>query len=198
MAAKKKAKVKTKPARGSRKRRGNGKDFTGGKENEVEVRSIGDNSGLNLPAPDDFEHHYKSIRGAQDKVKTAQAISSQASESANKCSPGLAKVIKDTLKIENENDPVKLQRHLEMMGMGLSHIGSTIQISIFDSLAGDEDDLVAKRGYADGKAARPSNNRYPSGSSLAEIYDTNWAKGQAENMAAITQAPQNGEAQTAH
>jgi hypothetical protein len=158
---------------------------TGAKANAVEVRTaakIGDNSKLKLPAPDTFDHHYKSIRGAQDKVKTAQALSSQASESANKASPGLAKVIKDTLKIENENDPIKLARHLEMMGMGLKQINSPIQLTVFDTLQGDVADQAYKRGFDDGENGRTANNAYPDGSDLATAYGDGWRHGTAKNL----------------
>lgn len=158
---------------------------TGAQEGAVEVRTaakIGDNSKLKLPAPNDFDHHYKSIRGAQDKVKTAQALSSQASESANKCSPGLAKVIKDTLKIEAENDPEKLKRHLEMMGMGLKQISSSIQLTVFDSLQGDVADQAYSRGAADGEAGRSANNAYPDGSELNAEYARGWRHGTAKNL----------------
>lgn len=158
---------------------------TGAKENSVEVRTaakIGDNSQLKLPAPADFDHHYKSMRGAKEKVATAQALSSQASESANKCSPGLAAVIKNTLKIEAENDPAKLQRHLEMMGMGLKHIGSSVQMTIFDTLAGDVADQAYKRGFADGEAPRAAANPYPEGSDLYADYAKGWREGTAKNL----------------
>lgn len=199
MASKKKAKGKT-VARGKKPapRRRSSKPT---KAETVEVRTvagIGDNSQLALPAPDDYEHHMKSIRGAKDKLETAKSLLSHAKTAANKTCPGLAASISETLQIEREGDPVKLQTRLEMLGMGLKHIGSTIQLSVFDTLAGDEEELVARRGYEDGKAARPCNNKYPVGSSLADLYNENWQKGQAENMAGITQAPSNGEAHTAH
>lgn len=168
--------------RGKRGRKSKAESMTGAKESQVEVRTIGDNSGLKLPAPKDFDYHYKSMRGALDKVKTAQALSSQASESANKCSPGLAQVIKNTIKIENEDDPAKLKRHLEMMGMGLKHIDSTIQINIFDSLAGDQIELVYKRGFSDGEAGRTAQNDYPEGSALAKEYARGWRHGTGKNL----------------
>lgn len=173
----------SKGKRGGRSKRSKAEASTGAKENGVDVRkvSIGDNS-LALPDPKDFDHHYKSMRGARDKVQTAQALSSQASESANKCSPGLAKIIKETLKIENENDPVKLQRHLNMLGMGLKHINSTVQISIFDTLAGDVAEQAYKRGVDDGENARGSNQQYPEGSDLAGHYTRGWQHGTAKNM----------------
>jgi hypothetical protein len=104
-------------ASGAAKRRKTGKgraeSVTGAKESEVEVRTaakIGDNSQLKLPKPDDYEHHLKSIRGCQDKSATAASLTRLACEAANKCSAGLAASIKNTLKIERENDPEKLRR----------------------------------------------------------------------------------------
>lgn len=158
---------------------------TEAKANEVEVRTvvgIGDNSQLALPAPDDYAHHMKTIKGYMDKLETAKSILSHAKTAANKACPGLAASIAETLKFEREGDPIKLQKRLEMLGMGLKQIGSTIQLSVFDSLAGDEMDMVYQRGLADGKAGKTPDCRYPEGSDLAEQYNAGWRHGTAENM----------------
>lgn len=176
------------------KRRGGGRrsraeSMTGAKENEVEVRTIGDNSDLALPAPDDYAHHMKTIRGCRDRLATASSLLSHAKKSANKCAPGLAASVEETLKIERENDPVKLRTRLEMLGLGLKQIDSSIQLNVFDTLAGDQKEMVARRGYEDGKAARPQSSDYPEGSDLAALYSENWLKGQAE-IFNITKAPE--------
>lgn len=153
-------------------------------EETVEVRTpgIGDNSKLALPAPDDYSHHMKSIRGAKDKLETAKSLLRHAKDAANKCAAGLAASIEETLKIERDNDPVKLQARLEMLGLGLKEIGSTIQLSVFDSLGGDAADQVYQRGMADGKAGRTADNRYPEGSDLHALYAKGWRHGTASNL----------------
>lgn len=166
----------------ARGRRSKAESMTGAKESAVEVRTIGDNSSLALVAPDDYAHHYKSIKGLKEKSATASSLVRHAKTAANKACPGLAASIEQTIAIEREGDPEKLKRHLELMGIGLKNIGSTVQITIFDTLEGDEEDLIAKRGYEDGKAARTPNNKYPVGSDLDLLYTTNYQRGQAENL----------------
>lgn len=178
-----------KPQRTRKPRGGKGRskaeDVTGAKEGAVEVRKpvgVGDNSKLKLPAPADFDHHFKSLRGAKDKVDTARQIERQAAEAANKVFPGLSKICKQMMKIQDENDPVKLQQFLDLYGLGLKQINSPIQITIFDTLAGDVGDQAYKRGFADGEAGRSANNQYPAGSDLHEEYQRGWSHGTAKNL----------------
>lgn len=169
--------------------------MTGAKDGKVEMRTAGegDNSKLALPAPDDYSHHMRAIRGSKDKMETAKSLLRHSKDAANKCSPGLAASIEETLRIERENDPVKLRTRLEMLGIGLKQIDCSIQLNVFDTLAGDQKEMVAKRGYEDGKAARPQSSDYPEGSDLAALYSENWLKGQAE-IFNIKEAPKKLEA----
>lgn len=154
------------------------------KAETVEHRKIGigDNSQLALPAPDDYAHHMKTIRGLKEKSATAASLLRHAKTSANKACSGLAASIEETLAIEREGDPIKLQKRLELLGIGLKQIGSTIEVTIFDSLAGDELELVYKRGHADGKAGRTADNKYPEGSDLHAEYARGWRHGTASNL----------------
>lgn len=158
--------------------------MTGAKENEVEVRTpaAGDNSQLALPAPDDFQHHYKAIKGCKDKQATAASLLKHAKEAANKSSPGLAKMIENTIAIERQNDPAALMRHFELIGYGLRQINFPVQLSVFDTLAGDTKEQVYKRGFADGESARTANNKYPAGSDLAAEYDRGYRHGTSKNL----------------
>lgn len=176
MAPKKKGKTSKKPMRRKAKAT---------KAETVEVRkaaAMGDNSQLALPAPDDYAHHMKTIKGLKDRAATAQSLVRHAKTAANKACPGLAASIEETLSIEREGDPVKLQTRLEMMGMGLKHIGSTIQLSVFDSLAGDHMDQVYRRYFTDGQGGKALDNRYPEGSDLAAQASRAWRHGFAANM----------------
>lgn len=154
------------------------------KAETVEPRTIGigDNSQLALPAPDDYAHHMKTIRGLKEKSATAASLLRHAKTSANKACAGLAASIEETLAIEREGDPIKLQKRLELLGMGLKQIGSTIEVTIFVTLAGDEEDLVYKRGHSDGKAGKTADNKYPEASSLHALYAKGWRHGTAENL----------------
>lgn len=159
--------------------------MTGKKANAVEVRTagIGDNSGvLDLIAPDDYAHHYKSIKGLEDRAATANSAVRHAKEAANKCFKGLGASISQTIRLEREGDTDKLKRHLELMSMGLHHIGSTVQLSIFDSLAGDNLDQVYKRFYKDGQTGKSLDSKYPEGSDLAAQAARAWRHGMAFNM----------------
>lgn len=177
-------KKKTAGTRAGRSRRGKGESNTGAKANAVEVRTagIGDNSGLALVEPSDWNHHFKSIKGLKEKAATAQSLVRHAKTAANKLRTGLSAVIEDVISIERENDPVKLKSYLELMGVGLSCIGSTIQLNVFDSLAGDQMELVYKRGFADGEAGRTADNKYPETSDLHAEYNRGWRHGTGKNM----------------
>ncbi len=157
--------------------------MTGAGANSVEVRTvgIGDNS-LNLPAPDDYEHHMRSIRGLKEKSATAASLLRHAKTSANKACPGLAASIEETLAIEREGDPVKLQKRLNLLGMGLKTINSTIQLSVFDSLGGEVTEQAYKRGYADGENGVTASSRMPEGSDLDREYMRGWNHGTGKNM----------------
>lgn len=170
-------------SRGSRKRRGKGEDMTGANEGKVEVRMGGDNSPkLELPAPDDFAYHMKAIKGSLEKKDTAVALVRNAKKSADKAAPGLSGTIDRLIKIERSNDPMAFQREMELLGYGLKQTNSPIQISVFDTLLGDQKEQVAKRGYEDGKAGRSAKQEYPDGSDLAGLYSDNWMRGQAEML----------------
>lgn len=149
---------------------------------ETRTAGIGDNSEMSLPAPDDYEHHMKCIRGAKDKLETAKSLLSHAKTAANKACPGLAANIGETLAIEREGDPVKLKKRFAMLGIGLKLINSTVQLSVFDTLAGEVTDQAYKRGYADGEAGKSANSGYPEGSDLETLYSKGWRHGTGKNM----------------
>lgn len=173
------AKPRNSGTRASRKRRGSGEDMTGANENTVEVRGVGDNSQLPLPAPDDLDHHKKNIKGWKEKVATAQRGLQQAKAAAKKAHINL-KSLDLVVSIERDNDPVAALDFFRQVDLGLKGSESTLRISVHDTLAGDEKDLVARRGYEDGKAGRTPDNKYPEGSDLANLYNENWQKGQAD------------------
>lgn len=198
MASKKKASSKG-SKRGARKRRGKGENFTEAKASAVEVRTAVDTMELALPAPNDYQHHKKALLGALDKQRTANSLVRTARKNAIAAGVDPDSVL-EANRIVRANDPKGTAQKMAQLAFALEQEGFPIQFIIHDSLAGDQEELVAKRGYEDGKAARPANNKYPAASDLALVYDTHWKRGQAENMAGITQAPANGQdiQETAH
>jgi hypothetical protein len=178
MAARKKATSQ----RGARKRRGASESMTGAKENEVEVRSIGDNSSLAVPEPDDWKHHRKAILGWREKVTTAQGGLRNAIKQAKKSGVDM-KAFDLVVGIERQNDPAKTLNFFQQLDMGLSLSGeTTIRITPHDTLAGDQIELVYKRGFADGEAGRTASNDYPETSDLAAEYARGWRHGTGKNL----------------
>lgn len=180
------AKTKKKPkGRATRKRRGKSEDMTGAKEGAVEVRSvgIGDNSGeLSLMEPDDWNHHKKAIKGWKEKVSTAQRGLQGAKAAAKKAGMNLAS-LDLVVGIERDNDPKKAMDFFSQVDLGLRlSEDTTIRITTHDTLAGDQMELVYKRGYADGAAGRTPDNQYPENSDLAAEYSRGWRHGSGKNM----------------
>lgn len=185
--------------RGSRKARGKSEAMTGVKEGAVEVRKIGkgDNERLALPDPSDFDHHYKTIKGMKERAATASANLRHAKTAANKATPGLAATVEEIIAIERENDPAKLQRRLEMLGLGLKQTNSTIQLTIFDSLAGDVKAQAYRKGKTDAERGDFAENPYPEGSDLAAEYSRGWEEITAARLGVGEGAGKSTEA-TAH
>ncbi len=149
----------------------------------VETRTvgIGDNSELKLPAPDDWNHHKKSIAGWREKVTTAQSHLRNAIKLAKKAGVNMES-LSLVVGIERDNDPKKAASFFSQVGLGLELSESSLRVTVHDTLAGDEESLVYKRGYADGEAGRTPENKYPSGSDLAATYDRGWRHGTAKNL----------------
>jgi hypothetical protein len=203
MAKKAKSSKAPKGTRGSRKRRGTSEAMTGKKENEVEVRTIGDNSGLNLPEPialddGDFDLHYKALRSAKDKMDTAKRLYDGCCKGAKKVSPELLEAVKRAIKYDGQ-DANDIKADLEIAGYVLRRRGSPVQITVFDTLIGDVKEQAASRGLGDGENGRPSASSYPAGSDLDQIYSDNWRLGQAKLLGLPPdQAESALEGETAH
>lgn len=176
-------KKKTGSARGSRKRRGQSENMTGAKEGEVEIRtaSVGDNSEFKLPAPDDYDHHRKSILGYLEKKETASGLYRKALQTAQK-----AGIDTDTMlqahKLKKANDPIKAKRHFDQLGFALKMEDFPIQLIVHDTLLGEVNEAAYKRGFDDGEAGRTANSRYPDGSELEKEYARGHLHGTGKNM----------------
>jgi hypothetical protein len=168
-------------ARGSRKRRGDGEAMTGAKAGSVEIRQAIGQEELQLPAPDDYQHHRKSILGALEKRDTANSLYRNALKNAQKAGIDTDSML-EARRIVRANDPKKTANSLNQLAFALQQEGFSIQITVHDTLAGDQMDLVYRRFYDDGKAAKTLENPYPSGSDLALQAARGWRHGNAANM----------------
>lgn len=178
------AKNKTTPRRGRGKSKSKAESMTGKKAATTEVRQVGEghNSGeLALPKPDDWDFHFRSIKGLAEKSATAASLLRHAKKSAEKSGINM-EAMNRTLSEDKAPDPAKMTRFLEQLGLGLKQSGSTLAITVHDSLAGDVADQSYKRGFADGEAGRTANNKYPENSDLAKQYTRGWMHGTGKNL----------------
>lgn len=163
-----------KPRNGSAgKRRGKSESVTGKKEAEAEVRK----GELELKQieinDDDFDMHYRSLKGAKEKMATAKNLYDGCCKAAKKVSEDLLNSLKRALKFEGM-DAEDIKRQLEIDGYVLRKTGSSVQLTIHDTLLGDEKELAYKRGRDAGGNGKSLNNPYPAGSDLAEAFATGW------------------------
>jgi hypothetical protein len=168
-------------ARGARKRRGKSESMTGKKAGEVEVRT----GELDLQQieinDDDFDLHFRAMKGAVDRQKTAKNLYDGCCKAAKKVSPELLDAVKRALKFEGM-DPADIKRQMEIDGYVLKRTASPIQLTVFDTLAGDVADQAYKRGYDDGENGRTAADKYPAGSDLSGHYTRGWRHGTAKNL----------------
>lgn len=177
--------------RSSRSRRGKSEAMTGKKAAAVEVRTvaagIGDNSGLGLGEPvtldeKDVKSLVKATKAAMEKKDTAVSLLRGVNKMAAELHPDLPGAIKQAISEERKSDPAKLKAKLEVLGITLKASGSTVQLSVFDTLAGDVQEQAYQRGLGDAKCGRSSSNPYPENSDLADQYAKGFRHGTADNM----------------
>lgn len=169
-------------------RKGNGrgrKAKVQDKADAVETRKAGELDLQQIVIDDgDFDLHFRSLKGASEKMKTAKNLYDSCAKSAKKVSPELLDAVKYAIKLEGL-DAADVKRELEIKGYALKRSGSPIQLTIHDTLSGDVSDAAEKRGYLDGKAGRAANCPFPEGSDLARLYLGGWSKGQGDLLGGI-------------
>lgn len=170
-----------KPARSSRKRRGNAEAVTGAKEAKVEVRK----AELDLKQVEindgDFDLHFRAVKSAKERVETASSLYRTCLKNAKKVSPELQDAIKDALKFEGMQH-ADIKRQMEIAGYVLRKTGSSVQLTIHDSLMGDTNEAYYKRGHHDGEGGKTPDQRAPEGTDLHESYMRGWRHGTSKNM----------------
>lgn len=175
------AKKSKKGTRAGRSRRGKGENMTEKKANQVEVRTALGQGDLQLPAPDDYQHHKKSIVGTLEKLETAKSLYRKALQSAK--SAGIdTDALLEARRIVRANDPKGTAQKMAQLAFCLEQEGFSIAITVHDTLAGDQMETVYRRYYADGKAGKTLDNRYPSGSDLELQANRAWRHGTAANL----------------
>lgn len=174
-------KKKTAGTRAGRSRRGKGESNTEAKANAVEVRTAVSTMDLPLPTPDDYQHHKKSILGFLEKKRTADSHYRTALKKAQ--SSGIdTDAMLEANRIVRANDPKGTATKLNQLAFALEQEGFSIHITVHDTLAGDQMQLVYRRGYADGEAGRTADNKYPETTDLHAEYNRGWRHGTGKNM----------------
>jgi len=161
------------------RRRGRGEGDTGAKEGATEVRQPG--MDLVVIKDDDFDLHFRALKNAVERQKQAKNLYDGVCKGAKKVSEDLLAAIKKALKFEGMS-PEDIKRQLEIDGYALKRIENPIQMTVFDTLEGDQEDLVYKRGFAAGRAGETLASKYPEGSTLHAIYARAWRHGTADNL----------------
>jgi hypothetical protein len=166
-------------SRGSRKSKA--ESMTGAKEAAAEVRKA-DSAELGLVIEDgDFDLHLRAIKGAVDRQKTAKSLYDSCCKAAKKVSPQLLDAVKRAIKFQGM-DVEDIKAQLEIDGYVLRRTGSSIQLTLHDTLLGDEKELAYKRGNEAGKCGQPCASKYPEGSDLDAEYRRGWQHGAGSNL----------------
>jgi hypothetical protein len=176
MAAKKKPK-----GRAARSRRGKGESMTGAKEGKVEVRTASLIPEIEL-SDKDINHHFNAIKRATDIKNSGVSSLREAMKKAEQTHPGLGAEIAAQIKRENKPDETEVGKKLSLQAKVMKARGSSIQLNIFDTTAGDQMNLVYRRFFQDGKGGKALDNPYPAGSDLARQAARAWRHGVAANM----------------
>ena len=161
----KKGNRKSKGGRG-RKKTVDKDDVVEMREGELELKAIEIDDG-------DFDMHFRSIKGAKEKMATAKNLYDGCCKAAKKVSQDLLDTVKLAISLEVK-DPADIKRELEKQGYALKRLGTSVQLTIHDTLLGDVNDAAYARGKDAGGKGKSLNNPYPAGSDLAEQYAAGW------------------------
>lgn len=152
------------------------------KDDAVETRSAGELDLQQIEINDGaFDLHFRSLKSAVEKMKTAKNLYDSCAKAAKKVSPELLDAVKYAIKLEGL-DAADVKRELEIKGYALRRSGSPIQLTIHDTLMGDENELAFKRGKDAGADGKANANPYPATSDLAAEYDRGWSAGTGGNL----------------
>ena len=160
---------------GKGRKRSKSEASTGAKENAAEMRK----GELSLGEPvvidsSTFHFHLKAIKSATERKDTANNLLRGCYKAAKQVNEHLGDKIKKVIELERSNDPAKFKAELEVLGIALKETGSPIQLTIHDTLMGDQDELAYKRGKDAGGNGKPCASPYPKGTSLDEQWCTGW------------------------
>jgi len=156
---------KSKGGRG-RKKTVDKDDVTEVRKGELELKQIEIDDG-------DFDLHLRSLKGAKEKFDTAKRLYDSCCKAAKKVSAQLLDAIKFAIKLEGM-DAADVKTELEIKGYVLKRSGSSVQLTIHDTLLGDVLDVAYDRGKEAGGNGKPCASPYPKGSDLEERWCTGW------------------------
>lgn len=161
---------------------------TGAKENTVEMRKPEPPTQLELTGsavekkPGQFRAYFNRAISEYNMYTKAQGRYRETIKEAKEENPLLAEAIKMAIKLVDDEgaiDHEAIKAKLQVHGFLLSEFGSHLQLSLHDTLLGDEKEYAYKRGFerggTDGMAL---DMPYPKGSDLNEIYALGWRNGQ--------------------
>jgi hypothetical protein len=175
------AKAKKAKGRAARSRRGKSQAMTGAKDAQVEVRTGSLIPNIEL-SDKDINHHFTAIKRATETKDSAVSALRTAMKKADETHSGLGDEIKQQITLERKDSTAELAAELSLKARVLQARGTTIQINIFDTLAGDQLDQIYRRFFKDGKDGKPLDNRYPAGSDLNAQAARAWRHGTASNL----------------
>ncbi len=167
------------------KKRHRGRPSNAEKAAEAEANAVEGNPVLDLkPIEIDegtFEVHLKAIKSALDKKETAMSLLRTCRKRAKEAGDDILDAVDAALKFErmDQND---VAHQLQILGFALKKTDNPIQLSLYNTLLGDEKEQAYNRGFKDGEAGKTAQNDYPEGSDLAAEYTRGWDHGTAKNL----------------
>lgn len=183
------------PAGSKNKKRGGkskAENSTGAKAAEAEMRKPESPTQLELTGsaiekkPGQFRTYFNRAVSEYSMYTKAQGRYRETIKEAKEENPLLAEAVKMAIKLvddEGEIDHDAIKAKLQVHGFLLSEFGSHLQLSLHDTLLGDEKDYAWKRGFErGGTAGMALDMPYPKNSELNEIYSLGWRNGQLKIM----------------
>ena len=164
--------------RGRGKKRGRPAKKIVDKADVVEMKAVGELGFTPIEiVDDDYDMHMRSFVTAVENQKIAKNAYDRCCKAAKKVSDKFLELCKLGLKWKGKSAEEHAQL-MQMHGYILKRSGSNVQLTLHNILLGDAVETAYKRGFDQGFGGMANDNRYPSGSDLAERHDLGWGEGQ--------------------
>lgn len=133
----------------------------------------------NMPPIKDVLYHLDTIKGLQDRVKTAQGKVTDAKKKAKEAGIDL-KSIAEGMGMERM-DGLDLATYLRQLQAIMREKGMPVQMSLYEPKYGSVEEMAKKEGWADGIAGRsPNADRWVEGAPGYPEYMRNWNSAQRQ------------------